>query len=221
VSHSEQFVSTIINKINIYIFIFFNQNFSNNFFNKIAIITDYLADPISLITYFSLICFFGIFLIYRNRKNIDQAKIIYKNLLMISLTLIISSIFSLVIINTMIKYYTQIARPYCSLEKINIIESIVKRTSCNKSFPSGHVTFAVTLVGAFWPMLDKTKKYLAVFFIILVAISRMVAGVHYPIDICAALALSLPAVILIRAYTFELVNRYSNFFVHFLSFIIK
>jgi undecaprenyl-diphosphatase len=54
--------------------------------------------------------------------------------------------------------------------------------SLNSSFPSGHSTFAFALAfSIFW--YDKKSGIIFIILAILVALGRVLVGVHYPLDI--------------------------------------
>jgi len=90
------------------------------------------------------------------------------------------------ILNPLIKYIVNRARPTSDIA--NILES-----KTNSSFPSGHAMGAIIFYGFLvylvWKLPFKHKKFITtilVSFIILVGISRIYLGVHWPTDIIGA-----------------------------------
>ena len=98
-------------------------------------------------------------------------------------------------LNYLVKIIINRPRPYeVSEEIVNVTNSL------GKSFPSGHIVCATTIIVLFlWFFLSKQKskivKIFAVFgsviYLTLVAISRMYFGQHYPTDLLAGLTLGL------------------------------
>lgn len=64
------------------------------------------------------------------------------------------------------------------------------------SLPSGHATYAALVVGAIWPMVGYRGRIGLLLYAALVAWSRIAAGMHFPADVCAGLALGLGCTIL-------------------------
>ena len=79
------------------------------------------------------------------------------------------------------------------------------------AFPSGHAQGSTTL----WLMLallirKKWINYLAVTMIILVSLSRLYLGVHYPMDILGGLLIGVALVLLYDKYIFDNLKAYSS-----------
>jgi undecaprenyl-diphosphatase len=84
------------------------------------------------------------------------------------------------------------------------------------SFPSGHALFAVCFYGVLaWIFVELTGKHLlkyliwvtAVFLVLLIGISRIYLGVHYPSDVMAGYAASIVWVITIISADYVLKNK--------------
>lgn len=98
-------------------------------------------------------------------------------------------------LNYLLKIIINRPRPYeVSQQIVNVTNSL------GKSLPSGHMVCATTIaVFLLWFLLSKQKSNLTKFFIVfgsviyllLVAISRMYFGQHYPTDLLAGLLLGL------------------------------
>lgn len=79
------------------------------------------------------------------------------------------------------------------------------------AFPSGHAQGSTTL----WLMLallirQKWINYLAVIMIILVSLSRLYLGVHYPVDILGGILIALVLVLVYDKYLFDNFKAYSS-----------
>ena len=101
------------------------------------------------------------------------------------------------IFNPIIKNIVNRARP--TSEIVNILE-----TKTNSSFPSGHAMGAIILYGFLiylvWKLPFQHKKFITtilVSFIILVGISRIYLGVHWPTDVLGAYIIGLLWLILV------------------------
>ena len=101
------------------------------------------------------------------------------------------------ILNPLIKYIVNRARPTSDIA--NILES-----KTNSSFPSGHAMGAIIFYGFLvylvWKLPFKHKKFITtilVSFIILVGISRIYLGVHWPTDVLGAYIIGLLWLILV------------------------
>lgn len=106
-----------------------------------------------------------------------------------------------VIINTLLKLI--FARPRPGLFPPLVVES-------GFSFPSGHVTASVAVYGFLAVLLWRNKRYGWALFsgawILMVAVSRIYLGVHYPSDTIAAIAFTCLWLIAV----FYVKNRYSK-----------
>lgn len=79
---------------------------------------------------------------------------------------------------TIIKILTKIPRPFVSLQ--DVIPLFVY--GGNDSFPSGHATVFSSLATVIY-MRDKKKGIFFFILFILISLARVIAGIHYPIDI--------------------------------------
>lgn len=132
------------------------------------------------------------------------ASVFFVILFFIFLYIFVSKKYSLIFIcctlfnvglNYLLKIIINRPRPYeISSEIINITNSL------GKSLPSGHMVCATTIaIFLIWFLFSKfnskTKKIFAIFviviYLVMVAISRMYFGQHYPTDLLAGLAVGL------------------------------
>jgi membrane-associated phospholipid phosphatase len=83
---------------------------------------------------------------------------------------------------------------------------IVGAAELHHSLPSGHSSFAMLIAASIWPLLMfPWQKYAALFFVVLVGISRISLGAHFPADVMAGWITSLLVVLLVRS----IINRYA------------
>lgn len=155
------------------IFYFFH-NLANQsiFFDKIIIF---------FAVYFPFFIFFGVgvFLFYSSGvyKKENFNKIVIKKLIIDSFV-IFGSAFIAFLIATILKEIIQIDRSFVQFDKI----SPLFNPNQEYSFPSTHATiFSALAFSVFF--LHKKAGYLLMFFALLIGLSRIIAGVHFPVDI--------------------------------------
>lgn len=79
------------------------------------------------------------------------------------------------------------------------------------SLPSGHSSFAMLIVASIWPLLKSPwQKYGAVFFVILVGMSRISLGAHFPADVLAGWVSCWLVVVIVRS----IINRFIHLNTH-------
>ena len=155
----------IINEI---IFRFLNNFASQDkLFDAIVI---FLTDKFGLFLIFGLL----IFLFIHKHKE-DNLRNIF--------VILVSAIIAWLISKT-IKFFYFSPRPFETLDNVNLLFEYGE----SDSFPSGHATFFSALATSFYFY----HKYLAIIYIIgaiLIGLSRIIAGIHWPSDILAGYAL--------------------------------
>ncbi len=92
------------------------------------------------------------------------------------------------------KFLFSYGRPIETLAEINPL--LVKN---DYSFPSGHATFFMALAVSIF-LSHKKAGYVFIGFALLIGISRIVAGVHFPVDILAGYVLGALVSLLVRKY---------------------
>ena len=160
------------------LFLIINKKISNPIFD---VIFTFLHQPYKNIWFIVIIVSIWIFFIYKHKKN--------KLILILILPL---GIFITDKIGDSIKELELRKRPYMSLEKekINLLVKVKKEIngeykstrSSKKSFPSNHsanIFFIYFILSILYP--KKSQYFLAI--AIIVGISRIYVGVHYPFDV--------------------------------------
>lgn len=69
------------------------------------------------------------------------------------------------------------------------------------SFPSGHAAYATLMAAALLPGLPRSYQTAFVLYALLVSLSRISVGAHFPADVAAGAAISLTIVCCVRALT--------------------
>jgi len=88
------------------------------------------------------------------------------------------------IVSFIIKHIFKIPRPFIT----NHITPLVLESSY--SFPSSHVTVITALTVIVWKMNRKWGVVFAIF-TVLIALSRMILGVHYPVDVLGGMIIGI------------------------------
>ncbi len=197
-----------IREINHSLFKFINEFFGKNGFDHLMVILSEIFNP-QIIIYQSLAitlaCLYYLFLIRKNNSFKKQFLLITETL---SSFFVSASIILIIVL--IIKHYTLVERPFCHLKNIYVIDKIISTSKCNHSFPSGHTTIAVIMIASFWPLFTNFFKFIAVILLILVSISRIVSGAHYPVDIFGAIVIALPLTLYIRNRLNHFINYYND-----------
>jgi len=92
----------------------------------------------------------------------------------------ISIFLSRIVITEAIRYFYHVSRPFVNN---NVNQLIFHEVS--GSFPSGHATFFFALAMAVYLSLNKKWGWLFFAGAVLISLSRVIAGVHWPYDILA------------------------------------
>lgn len=106
----------------------------------------------------------------------------------------LSLLSTFIIVNLCLKNLVDRTRPYEVFEQVNLL--IAKEHDA--SFPSGHT--ANTLAVMFMLFLQLPKKYgvPALTYGILIALSRLYVGVHYPLDVLCGAIIAVCVVLIIK-----------------------
>ena len=101
------------------------------------------------------------------------------------------------ITNVSLKPLVDRPRPYSMLPELNLM---IPRES-DRSFPSGHTTVSFAAALIYYRMLPKKLGIPAVILAVLIALSRLYVGVHYPTDVIGGfLAAMIGSMILYHIY---------------------
>lgn len=165
-----------------------NQNLFN-FLNDLALNNFWIDTIIIFLAQFLGYLLLAVFFILLFFKNDWKDKISRKKIFLISF---LSVIFSRLIFTELIRFFYPSNRPFIE----NIVNQLLFHET-SYSFPSGHAAFYFALAISIF-LFD--KKWGAVFLILAAAISaaRIMAGIHWPLDILGGLFVSFPAVFLSR-----------------------
>lgn len=189
--------SEIIKECNLSVFNFFNQTFGHSILDKPMMIIDVIGDPHRIHFHLLFIFLIGISILFFNRRNQTEFKKLFLTGCISTITFVTAFLLSITIA-LILKNYTEVLRPFCSLKNTHIIPTITNDVICNQSFPSGHMILVTIFVTSFWPIFNCFFKMTSIILIILTAITRMASGAHYPIDLIGGLALSLPLALYLR-----------------------
>lgn len=74
-------------------------------------------------------------------------------------------------------------------------------------FPSGHETAATALALTLWLILPKKWRWLSIFWILIVAVSRLYLGVHTPADIIGGFSIGLMSVCFVQLLPTSLARK--------------
>jgi membrane-associated phospholipid phosphatase len=160
------------------LFFFLNRELQNSFFD---LIMPFITNRTSLV----VLPFLAIFL----AKEKKRAVVIFG-----------VSLFSILLgdgLSNVLKHAVERQRPCNVLENVHLI------VGCTKSFsmPSNHAANAFAFAAPFLVMTRNRLKYLFLLFAVLVSLSRVFVGVHYPGDVVAgALAGTVSAAAVVALY---------------------
>ncbi len=197
--------------VNLEIFRFFNDGFGKTEYDSLMKAGDLIGTGDSnfiLFIYIAILIFFFAYNLFK-KKDPKHVKEILNLWLTATITVILSLVIGYIFI-IIFKNYTKMPRPFCSLDNIYIIHDIVSKLDCNLSFPSGHTFFLTAITASFWHIFNKKMKFFCVLLIIFVAISRIVSGAHYPIDILGAVVITLPLTISLRNIVYKFILYIEN-----------
>lgn len=103
---------------------------------------------------------------------------------------------SIIIVPTL-KELLDFPRPLAALGEKAV--NVLGEAEWHGSLPSGHAAFAVLLAASLMPGLPAGGRWALLIFALLVCISRLVVGAHFPADVAAGAAIALAVVWAIRA----------------------
>ena len=119
----------------------------------------------------------------------------------------ISMVIGLIVVNIILKNWVARIRPYELVEGLNLMIEKQK----DFSFPSGHATNSFACAWVLFRELKKPYGVSALILAILIALSRLFVGVHYPTDIIIGIAIGICSAEAARAIVKALKNRFPAF----------
>lgn len=96
-------------------------------------------------------------------------------------------------------------RPYKIIEHLNTFGIDMK----DYSFPSGHTTASFSIATTIALNMPRTSIYIFLLAMI-IGISRIYLGVHYPTDVAAGIILGLSASLMVHFYVLEYINEFAQ-----------
>lgn len=168
------------------IFLFFyNLSHQSVFFDKLIIFTAHLLP-------YLVILFAGIFLLFHH--DVITSKNPFKVFAQKwrEIVLVFFSGGFAWCVATLIKIILKTPRPFLVFKDIS---PLISKTDF--SFPSGHATFYMALAFALY-FSHKKVGYIFIFFALLIGIARIIAGVHFPIDILGGFILGILIAYLVK-----------------------
>lgn len=110
--------------------------------------------------------------------------------------------------NQFMKLWFRVPRPWVLDENFTIVEQ-AREAASGYSFPSGHTQSAVSTFGSIaYTTKNRWLRAAAISLAILVPFSRMYLGVHTPLDVLVAAAMSIVLIIVLRPVVLEKNGRY-------------
>ena len=119
-------------------------------------------------------------------------------------TFSVSYIATSVLIVPYLKSSFDLPRPLNVLGEQNI--TIIGNPDLIHSFPSGHSAFAILMAASLFTGSSPLGKVILLLFAILVCVSRISVGAHFPADIIGSLVIALPTVFIVR-HTLDMGRR--------------
>ena len=122
-------------------------------------------------------------------------------------TCAISMVIGLIVANLILKNWVARVRPYVTIEELELMIEPQK----DWSFPSGHATNSFACGWVMFRTMKKRYGVLALVMAILITLSRIYVGVHYPTDILAGTAIGICAAEAAIALVKQLRRRFPAF----------
>lgn len=117
-----------------------------------------------------------------------------------------------------LKNFLIFPRPLCILENLNIIKEIGYSSidqmiydRCNEdgSFPSAHSSIAAVLIIGLWKKLGNFGQILGILYLLIIGVTRIAIGVHFPADVIWGTILGASVMLLI-SYIFKNLSGIRN-----------
>ncbi len=156
----------------------------NNLAGKFACFDSIVIFIAQYLAYWLVAAFFALVILEKDKKK--KFKMLIFSILSIFL--------SRIVITEIIRYFYFVSRPFVNN---NVFQLIFHETS--GSFPSGHAAFFFALAMAVYFF---KKKWSIVFFAgaILIGLARIIAGVHWPLDILGGAVIGVISFVLVAKF---------------------
>jgi len=163
---------------NIIFYFFYNLAHRSEFFDKFVVFIAHTFPYIVVLFAIVFLLFHHDVLFSKNPFEVFSKK--WKEIVLV----FFSGVFAWCI-SQIIKLLIHTPRPFLKLANV---QSLLSETGF--SFPSGHATFYMALAFSLF-FNHKKIGYLFMFFALLISIARIIAGVHFPIDILGGFVLGI------------------------------
>ncbi|MDQ5954218.1 MAG: hypothetical protein QG583_146 [Patescibacteria group bacterium] len=169
-------------------YFFYNLAHQSTFFDQIV---TFIAEPFGDIVIVSAVTFLLFHHeIFGKKHPTAELKRKWKEIILVFFTALVARG-----ITEVLKYSIQAERPFVKLQGV---QSLFLET--DPAFPSGHATFFMGLAVAIY-LTHKKTGYIFIFFALLIGLARVIAGVHFPIDILVGFILGILVPILVNNFT--------------------
>jgi membrane-associated phospholipid phosphatase len=116
-----------------------------------------------------------------------------RNVVTFSVSYIVTSIFFVPLLKSSLNF----PRPFAILGEQNV--TILGNPDVVHSFPSGHSAYVILMAASLIPGIPRLGKVALIMFTLLVCISRISVGAHFPADVVGSLILALAVVFSVRS----------------------
>ncbi len=166
-------------------YFFYNLAHQSDFSDKVIIFT---ADIFQYIVILSA----GLFLLfyYKVFPSVNPFKVFFskwKEILLVPFSAALATLVAIIL-----KYLIHTSRPFLALS--DVLPLFIGH---GYAFPSGHATFFSALAVSLF-FINKKVGYLFMFFALLISLARIIAGVHFPIDILGGFILGTATAYFVR-----------------------
>ena len=151
------------------ILLWIQNNLRSGFLTPIMVCITHLGDKGILWILLSLVLLF----MYRTRR--------------LGVVCAASMVLGLIVTNIILKNWVARVRPY---EVIEGLECIVRKAH-DWSFPSGHATNSLACAWVIFKRMDRKFGIPALIMAILISLSRLYVGIHYPTDVLGGAAIGI------------------------------
>ena len=116
-----------------------------------------------------------------------------RNVVTFALSYVVTSIYFVPLLKSLLNF----PRPLSLLGEQNV--TILGNPDAIHSFPSGHSAFVILMAASLVPGIPRPGQISLIIFALLVCVSRVFVGAHFPADIAGSLMLALAVVFSVRS----------------------